>query len=125
MNITSGDLLEVQKSTRHVLGIEHGPPVLRRSAAPVVLGPLDGALGAAPGIGFLEEQVRQNLVLFDRAMKMFSPFGFVRPEDTPAGAAGAVVGAEAPKPETDTSLDDLKQRIEEMQAQIAKLAAKP
>ena len=27
------------------------------------------------GIGVYEEQIRQNLALFDRAMKMFSPFG--------------------------------------------------
>jgi polyhydroxyalkanoate synthesis repressor PhaR len=80
-----------------------------------------GALGTAPGIGFLEEQVRQNLVLFDRAMKMFSPFGFVKPEDEPQAAAPTNGAA---KPESDTSLDDLKQRIEEMQAQIAKLATK-
>jgi len=79
-----------------------------------------GALGAAPGIGFLEEQVRQNLVLFDRAMKMFSPFAFAKPEDEPAVATNGA----APKAESDTSLDELKHRIEEMQAQIAKLASK-
>src|SRR5665213_1792422 len=33
---------------------------------------ITGAIGAAPGIGFMEEQVRQNLVLFNRAMKMFT-----------------------------------------------------
>jgi polyhydroxyalkanoate synthesis repressor PhaR len=82
-----------------------------------------GAVGSAPGIGFLEDQVRQNLVLFNRAMKMFSPFAFTPPgeatAETPAAAEPAPTKA-AP----DTSLDDLKQRIEEMQAQIAKLAAK-
>ena len=87
-------------------------------------GQVVGAVGAAPGIGFLEDQVRQNLVLFNRAMKMFSPFNFTpQPGDVPAAEPAA---AEAPpaKPATDTSLDDLKQRIEEMQAQIARLAAK-
>src|SRR3984957_16758353 len=35
------------------------------------------ALGsAAPGVGVFDEQVRQNLALFDRAMKMFSPFAY-------------------------------------------------
>src|SRR3984957_12083786 len=38
------------------------------------------------GIGVYEEQIRQNLALFDRAMKMFSPFAF-RPEDGEPGAA--------------------------------------
>src|SRR6201992_907279 len=33
-------------------------------------GQVGGALGGAPGVGLIEEQVRQNLALFDRAMKM-------------------------------------------------------
>jgi polyhydroxyalkanoate synthesis repressor PhaR len=78
-------------------------------------GQVAGAMGVAPGMVFLEEQVRQNLVLFDRAMKMFTPFAFARPEDA---------APPAPEPAKDTSLDELKQRMEEMQAQIAKLAAK-
>jgi polyhydroxyalkanoate synthesis repressor PhaR len=86
-------------------------------------GQVAGTIGVAPGMVFLEEQVRQNLVLFDRAMKMFSPFAFARPEDaapqTPAPAAGA-----EPAKASETSLDELKQRMEDMQAQIAKLAAK-
>src|ERR1700685_3903532 len=40
------------------------------------------------GIGVYEEQIRQNLALFDRAMKMFSPFPF-RAEEGEAGAAPA------------------------------------
>ena len=78
-----------------------------------------GAVGIAPGMGFMEEQVRQNLALFDRAMKMFTPFAFGRPEDAAAPAA-----PEPAKAAPDPALDDLKQRIEEMQAQIAKLAAR-
>jgi polyhydroxyalkanoate synthesis repressor PhaR len=80
-----------------------------------------GAIGVAPGMGFMEDTVRQNLALFDRAMKMFTPFAFARPEET---AAAAPPPPEPAKAAPDTSLDDLKQRIEEMQAQIAKLAAK-
>ncbi len=83
-------------------------------------GQLTGAMGVTPVAGFLEEQVRQNLVLFDRAMKMFSPFAFPRADDA---AAMAAPEPEPAKP-ADTSLDDLKRRMEEMQAQIAKLAAK-
>ena len=80
-----------------------------------------GAIGVAPGMGFMEDTVRQNLALFDRAMKMFTPFAFARPEETAAPAPTA----EPAKPAaSDTSLDDLKKRIEEMQAQIAMLAAK-
>ena len=86
-------------------------------------GQVAGAVGAAPGVGFLEDQVRQNLVLFNRAMKMFSPFAFTpQPGDVPA--EGAEARPAAPKAPADTSLDELKQRMEEMQAQIARLAAK-
>jgi polyhydroxyalkanoate synthesis repressor PhaR len=81
-----------------------------------------GAIGVAPGIGFMEDQVRQNLAIFDRAMKMFTPLAFVRPEDTAKAAAAAP--AEPAKPAGDPQLDDLKRRIEEMQTQIAKLASK-
>ena len=93
-------------------------------------GQVAGAMGVAPGMGYLEDQVRQNLVLFDRAMKMFSPFAFARAEDAaqtaaePAPAAAAPPSAGDPAKPADTSFDELKQRIEEMQAQIAKLAAK-
>ena len=80
-----------------------------------------GALGVAPGLGFMEDQVRQNLAMFDRAMKMFSPFAFVRPEDA-APPASAPEG-EA-KPPADPSLDDLKRQIDAVQAQISKLVAK-
>jgi polyhydroxyalkanoate synthesis repressor PhaR len=81
-----------------------------------------GAVGSAAGIGFLEDQVRQNLVLFNRAMKMFSPFAFTPPGEVSAETPAAEPAAAKAAP--DTSLDDLKQRIEEMQAQIARLAAK-
>lgn len=87
-----------------------------------------GAPGMTPGLGFMEDQVRQNLAMFDRAMKMFTPFAFARPEDGSAASAPApeaeprAAGAAAPP--GDTSLDDLKKRIEDMQQQIAKLAAK-
>ena len=73
---------------------------------------------APPGVAGYEEQIRQNLALFDRAMKMFSPFAF-RPEDAPAAAAEK---AEAPK--TDDSLAELRRQMEAMQAQLAALAKK-
>jgi polyhydroxyalkanoate synthesis repressor PhaR len=84
-------------------------------------GQMTSGLGVPPGMGFMEEQVRQNLAMFDRAMKMFTPFAFARPEETTPPAAAHETPAEAT---SDTSLDDLKHRIEEMQQQIAKLAAK-
>jgi polyhydroxyalkanoate synthesis repressor PhaR len=80
-----------------------------------------GGLGKG-GLGYFEEQVRQNMMLFDRAMKMFSPFAF------PAQPGAAASSEPQPTPpaaaQEDESLNDLKRRIEEMQAQIAKLASK-
>ena len=72
------------------------------------------AFGAAPGASFFDEQVRQNLALFDRAMKMFSPFAYPRPEE-PAKTA--------PQPERkDESLAELKRQVEEMRAELQKLS---
>lgn len=81
------------------------------------------APGKMPGMGVYEEQIRQNMALFDRAMKMFSPFAYVRPEDAPAQAPEP---APAPPPAapTDDSLADLKRQLAAMQEQIAKLATK-
>jgi polyhydroxyalkanoate synthesis repressor PhaR len=41
-----------------------------------------------PGVGAFDEQIRQNLVLFDRAMKMFSPFAYTKPDGTPPAPKG-------------------------------------
>jgi polyhydroxyalkanoate synthesis repressor PhaR len=84
------------------------------------------------GIGVYEEQIRQNMALFDRAMKMFSPFAYARPEDAAAAAAAATgapvepapAAAPAPRPSED-SLADMKRQLEAMQQQIEKLATKP
>jgi len=74
--------------------------------------------------GLMEEQVRQNMMMFDRAMKMFSPFGAYTP--TPAARADDPP-ASPPKAEpaaADASLDALKDQLAAMQAQIEKLANK-
>jgi polyhydroxyalkanoate synthesis repressor PhaR len=81
------------------------------------------APGKIPGMGVYEEQIRQNMALFDRAMKMFSPFAYVRPED--GGAAPAEPApAPAAAPASDDSLTELKRQMEAMQEQLAKLANK-
>ena len=74
-------------------------------------------LGSGLG-GAYEDQIRQNLAMFDRAMKMFSPFAYTRPQEEPAPAKPA---ASAP-PAADETLDALKKQMAEMQAQIEKLA---
>ena len=84
-----------------------------------------GAFSAAPGYTLFDEQVRQNMALFDRAMKMFSPF-------TPPMSAGADTrGTEAEPVAQPTAssasggdqIADLKNQLEAMQKQIEKLAS--
>jgi len=77
------------------------------------------ALGT-PGVGAFDAQIAQNLALFDRAMKMFSPFAFAggkaeEPAPTPKAE---------PPPPADDALIQLRKQMEEMQAQIEKLAGK-
>jgi len=80
-------------------------------------------LGAAPMAGY-DEQIRQNLAMFDRAMKMFTPFAY-----TPKAGEGAPP-REAPAPEAapaarqDDTLKALQEQMAAMQAQINKLASK-
>ncbi len=68
----------------------------------------------------MEEQVRRNTEMFERAMRMFSPFGAIIPEMP--GMPGAKV-EEKPAPAAQpTELDRLKQQMEEMQKKLDALA---
>ena len=79
------------------------------------------ALGHTPGAAVFDEQVRQNLALFDRAMKMFSPFAFgARAAEAPPEPAPA----KTPEASGDEALTALRKQMAEMQAQIEKLASK-
>lgn len=81
---------------------------------------MTGAFAGAPavvGAQFFEEQVRQNMAMFDRAMKMFAP-SFTPPQREEAPAA-------PPPAAADSDITDLKRQLEAMQAQITQLAAKP
>ena len=85
-----------------------------------------GALGGAEALERFQTQVRQNMTMFERAMKMFSPFAYGQTAAEAAAAASAPEPAPASdaKPASDAALDDMKARIEEMQRQIEKLASK-
>ena len=69
------------------------------------------------GIGVYEEQIRQNLALFDRAMKMFSPFPFRADEGETTQAAPAAEPAK-------DDLAELRKQMAAMQEQLAALAKK-
>ncbi len=84
---------------------------------------MTGALGGQPSFNVFEEQIRQNMVLFDRAMKMFTPFAYPpqRAEEAPPPAPAPAAEPAAASPET---IAELKRQMEEMQKKLAKLADK-
>ncbi len=71
-----------------------------------------------PGLNLFDEQIRQNMALFERAMRMFTPFAYGAGEPpsvmTPPGSA--------PAPSDD--LSEIKKQMAAMQAQLAELAKK-
>jgi polyhydroxyalkanoate synthesis repressor PhaR len=73
-----------------------------------------------PGAGAFDEQIRQNMALFDRAMKMFSPFAF-RPDEAAQQEPAAAV--EERRKESD-DIAQLRAQMAQMQEQLAALAAK-
>ena len=81
-----------------------------------------GPFGGAEALERFQDQVRQNLQLFDRAMKMFSPFAYVRSEQEEAAAAQAPAAGGATATPSDQALSELKAQVAEMQRQIEKLA---
>ncbi len=83
------------------------------------------AFGGAEAMDRFQEQVRQNLQLFDRTMKMFSPFAYTRGDAAEEAAAPSAAPAPAPAPTAaDESLTEMKAQIEAMQKQLEKLIAK-
>src|ERR1700722_6677413 len=68
-----------------------------------------------PSMGVFDEQIRQNMVLFDRAMKMFTPFAFRTgdPATPPAKPAAS---------KDEDTLAELKKQMAAMQEQLAALS---
>ena len=69
----------------------------------------------------MQEQARQNMVLFERAFAMFAPFA--KPEDSQASAEKL----ELPKPEaasaaTSAEIAELKAQLSSVQAQLDRLS---
>ncbi|MEM1102669.1 MAG: polyhydroxyalkanoate synthesis repressor PhaR [Pseudomonadota bacterium] len=71
---------------------------------------LTQTFGAGPTFGMFEEQVRQNIALFDRAVKMFTPFYGMRP--------GEEREDEAPKSADDQEISDLKAQISALKKRL-------
>ncbi len=77
------------------------------------------AFGGAPGAGLMEEAVKQNMAMFDRAMKMFPGFAYGR---TPDASPAAQTAAPPTTTESDP-LAEMRRQMDEMRAQLDRLAA--
>lgn len=67
-----------------------------------------------------EAMTRQNLALYERTMRMFSPFGAMAREAEPAAHPGN--GSASVKPASSDEVNQLKNEIEQMRRQLADLA---
>ena len=77
------------------------------------------ALGG--GTSALEAMTRQNLAIFDRAMKMFSPFA-MGGEGGGEKAGAPNNGTEPPPAKSSEEISELKNEIEAMRKQLAEIA---
>jgi polyhydroxyalkanoate synthesis repressor PhaR len=92
---------------------------------------LQNAFGFNPFQQF-ESMGKQNMAMFEKAMRMFNPFGAGQnPTSTPpAQANGAepsrsgTQGPETPAPGSTEAIDDLKRKLDELQGQLAELSKK-
>jgi polyhydroxyalkanoate synthesis repressor PhaR len=69
----------------------------------------------ATGFGTLEDQVRRNMEMFQRAFTMFAPFAR-KENQTPDG--------EKPPPRGGSEIDDLKRQLDEMQKRLDRMSGK-
>ncbi len=83
---------------------------------------LNRAFGTGAGAGLMEEAVRQNMAMFQRAMTLFPGFNaYARPDADPAGDASAEPAA-TPPAGTDPTIDEMRRQMDEMRARIDQLA---
>ena len=94
---------------------------------------LQNAFGFNPFQQF-ESMGKQNMAMFEQAMRMFNPFGKGQPgaaAGTPAAQSNGQDPASAAKPpetpagaSNDAAIDDLKRKLDELQGQLAELSKK-
>jgi polyhydroxyalkanoate synthesis regulator protein len=76
-------------------------------------------LGGMFPFGTLEEVSKQNIAMFERAMRMFSPFG----DQGDPGAPGTPAAPPKARSEEDR-LGDLQKKLDELQQQLQGLTKK-
>ena len=79
--------------------------------------PASGLMNA----GFMEAAAKQNMAMFQNAMKMFPAFAYGRTE----GEAPAQPAAAPATPQADPAIDEMRRQMDEMRAQIDRLAGAP
>jgi polyhydroxyalkanoate synthesis repressor PhaR len=89
---------------------------------------LQNAFGFNPFQQF-ESMGKQNMAMFEEAMRMFNPFRPSQAGQAP-GAPPLTNGQEPPRsdaanPPTEAAIDDLKRKLDELQNQLAELSKKP
>ena len=91
---------------------------------------LQNAFGFNPFQQF-EAMGKQNMAMFENAMRMFNPFGKGQPGGAPAAQANgqepppSAKGPEASAPASkEAAIDDLKRKLDELQGQLAELSKK-
>ncbi|WP_428676249.1 polyhydroxyalkanoate synthesis repressor PhaR [Reyranella sp.] len=101
---------------------------------------MQNAFGFNPFQQF-ESMGKQNMAMFENAMRMFNPFGTApggqaaaggqasapAPSSSPAGANGHEPARpeSAAAPSGEAAIDDLKRKLDELQNQLAELGKKP
>ncbi len=66
----------------------------------------------------LEEMGKQNLSMFERTFKMFSPFGDVRDTKDEANVSGAQAAVKRMREGSERSLEELQNQLDRLQSQI-------
>ena len=96
---------------------------------------MQNAFGFNPFQQF-ESMGKQNMAMFENAMRLFNPFaaGQGGVPGAPGAAPAHMNGAEPPKaeaappaagPPSEEAIDDLKRKLDELQAQLSQLGKKP
>jgi polyhydroxyalkanoate synthesis repressor PhaR len=71
--------------------------------------------------GMIEDQVRRNMEMFERAFSMFTPFQ--RPDGTPSSAGAAATETKS-EPGATGDIDALKRQLADVQQQLNKMSDK-